>query len=78
MADLLPPHSFDAEEAVLGSILIDHEALLRVASFLQPEHFYVVKHQWVFDAMQRLQPDGSRKSAAWGFSRSSPTPSPPR
>jgi len=55
MADLLPPHSQEAEEAVLGSILIDHEAILRVASFLQPEHFYVVKHQWVFDAMQRLQ-----------------------
>lgn len=55
MADLLPPHSQEAEEAVLGSILIDHEAILRVASFLQPEHFYVVKHQWIFDAMQRLQ-----------------------
>ena len=55
MSDLLPPHNHEAEEAVLGSILIDHEAILRVASFLQPEHFYVVKHQWVYDAMQRLQ-----------------------
>jgi replicative DNA helicase len=55
MADLLPPHSFNAEEAVLGSILIDHDALLRVTAFLQPDHFYVVKHQWIYDAMQRLQ-----------------------
>ena len=55
MADLLPPHSQEAEEAVLGSLLIDPEAILRVASFLAPEHFYVVKHQWVFEAMMQLQ-----------------------
>ncbi len=55
MADLLPPHSQEAEEAVLGSLLIDPEAILRVASFLVPEHFYVVKHQWVYEAMMQLQ-----------------------
>ncbi len=55
MADLLPPHSQEAEEAVLGSLLIDPEAILRVASFLVPEHFYVIKHQWVFEAMMQLQ-----------------------
>jgi replicative DNA helicase len=54
MADLLPPHSQEAEEAVLGSLLIDPEAILRVASFLVPEHFYVVKHQWVYEAMLQL------------------------
>ncbi|MCX7938589.1 MAG: replicative DNA helicase, partial [Thermoflexales bacterium] len=51
---LLPPHSAETEEAVLGSILIDPEAILRVASFLAPEHFYVLKHQWVYRAMLRL------------------------
>jgi replicative DNA helicase len=55
MADLLPPHSQEAEEAVLGSLMIDPEAILRVASFLSPEHFYIVKHAWIYEAMLRLQ-----------------------
>jgi replicative DNA helicase len=55
MADLLPPHSQEAEEAVLGSILIDPEAVLKIAGFLAPEHFYVIKHQWVYEAMKALQ-----------------------
>ena len=57
MADLIlvPPHSVETEEAVLGSLLIDSEAILKVASFLQPENFYVVKNQWVYEAMLRLQ-----------------------
>jgi replicative DNA helicase len=55
MADLLPPHNQEAEEAVLGSLMIDPEAILRVASFLSPEHFYIVKHAWIYEAMLRLQ-----------------------
>jgi replicative DNA helicase len=55
MADLLPPHSQEAEEAVLGSLMIDPEAILRVASFLLPQHFYIVKHAWIYEAMLRLQ-----------------------
>jgi replicative DNA helicase len=56
MADviLVPPHSAETEEAVLGSLLIDTEAILKVAGFLQPENFYVVKNQWVYEAMLRL------------------------
>ncbi|MFN4294550.1 MAG: replicative DNA helicase [Thermoflexales bacterium] len=56
MADafIVPPHSVEAEEAVLGSLLIDPEAVARVASFLTPDHFYVVKHQWIYEAMLRL------------------------
>jgi len=60
MADFLPPHSLEAEEAVLGSIMIDHEAILHVAAYLKVEHFYIVKHQWIYEAMQRLQ---ARQSA---------------
>jgi replicative DNA helicase len=54
MADLLPPHSAETEEAVLGSMLIDPDAILRVASFLAPEHFYVIKNGWMYEAMLRL------------------------
>ena len=35
----LPPQNIEAEQAVLGSMLIDPEAIERVAQFLQPEDF---------------------------------------
>jgi replicative DNA helicase len=50
----MPPHSIEAEEAVLGSILIDAEAIFRVSSFLKGEDFYIVKNQWVWDACMAL------------------------
>ncbi len=56
MADLsLPPQNIEAEEAVLGSLLIDPEAALRIAPFLKPEMFYIVKNGWVYDAVLKLQ-----------------------
>ncbi len=44
--DRMPPHSIEAEEAVLGSVLIDPEAIYRVSSFLKTDDFYIVKNQW--------------------------------
>ncbi len=55
MADILPPHNVEAEEAVLGSLMIDPEAALRIAPFLKPEMFYIVKNGWVYDAILKLQ-----------------------
>lgn len=52
--DRMPPHSVEAEEAVLGSILIDPEALFRVSEFLKSEDFYIVKNQWVWEACRSL------------------------
>ena len=52
--DRMPPHSVEAEEALLGSILIDAEAIFRASSFLKSEDFYVVKNQWVWDACLSL------------------------
>ena len=56
MADLsLPPQNIEAEEAVLGSLLIDPEAALRIAPFLKHDMFYVVKNGWIYDSILQLQ-----------------------
>ena len=36
----IPPHSKDAEESVLGAILLDKDAVIAVAEFLTPDDFY--------------------------------------
>ena len=42
------PYSLEAEQAVLGSILIDANSMNQVADFLRPEHFYLPEHQAVY------------------------------
>jgi len=50
----LPPHSMEAEEALLGSLLIDPDALFEVNSFLRPEAFYRTQNRWIYEAILRL------------------------
>jgi replicative DNA helicase len=52
--DQLAPHSVEAEEAVLGSILINPDTLFEVMSFLQAEDFFIVRHAWIWEAMRNL------------------------
>jgi replicative DNA helicase len=52
--DKLQPHNIEAEEAVLGALLIDPDAILRVATFLQPADFFVERNSWVFEAIRDL------------------------
>lgn len=47
----VPPHSDEAERSVLGSILIDKDAIVQVSDFLLPEHFYQGKHADIYEAM---------------------------
>ena len=55
MADLrIPPQNVEAEQAVLGSILIDKDAIVRVAQFLRPEHFYKALHLEIYNAILAL------------------------
>lgn len=54
MTQRVPPHSIEAEESVLGSILIDREAMIEVAEFLRPEHFYREAHGSIYTAMLTL------------------------
>lgn len=44
------PHNLEAEQAVLGAILVENEALSRVASFLEPHHFFDPLHQQIYEA----------------------------
>src|SRR5215813_12441631 len=50
----LPPHSLQAEEAVLGSVLKNPQSLVRVSDFLKPEDFYHQPNRHVFRAMLSL------------------------
>ena len=48
------PHNREAEEAVVGAVLINPEAYLDLAQFLQPDDFYIVRHRWIWEAFARL------------------------
>lgn len=50
----LPPQNVEAEQAVLGSLLIDREAIVRVASFLRAEDFYRESHAQIYQAIVDL------------------------
>ncbi len=48
------PHSREAEEAVLGSVMINPEAYYDVAQFLQADDFYIVRNKWIWESFTRL------------------------
>ncbi len=50
----IPPHSTEAEESVLGSILLSSDAANEVLDRLSPDDFYVPAHQAIFEAIARL------------------------
>ena len=49
--DRLPPQNIDAEQAVLGGMLIKKEAIAEVSQLLLPEDFYRDAHKIIYDAM---------------------------
>lgn len=54
MEELLPPHSVEAEEAVLGSLLIDPDTIFEVSGFLKPEAFYRAQNRWIYESILAL------------------------
>ena len=50
----LVPHSREAEEALIGSILINPEAYYDVAPFLRADDFYIQRHGWIWEIFVRL------------------------
>lgn len=59
MADLrVPPHNIEVEKSVLGAMLLDKEAVIKVAEFLLPEHFYDPNHVDIASAIFELFDEG--------------------
>jgi hypothetical protein len=47
----LIPANIDAEKATLGALIMDRDAILAVRDWLEPSHFYLEKHGWVYEAI---------------------------
>ena len=54
----IPPHNNDAEISVLGSILLDNDALIQLGDTVNPEMFYREGHRKIFACMRGLQERG--------------------
>lgn len=54
LTDKLPPQSIEAEMSLLGSLMLDKDAIAKVADFLEPRDFYRPVHQMIYEAMQEL------------------------
>jgi replicative DNA helicase len=52
--DKMMPHNAEAEESVLGSLLIDPDAIFKVAAYLTPADFYIERNGWVYEAILAL------------------------
>lgn len=53
-SDRLPPQNIEAEQAVLGAIFLEEEALMVASELLAPEDFYRTSHQRIFEVMLAL------------------------
>lgn len=59
MLDRIPPQNIDAEQSVLGAILIDREAIYKAMRVLQPVDFYRESHHIIYETMLSLNEAGS-------------------
>ncbi len=50
----IPPHSLEAEQSVVGALMLDNRAWDRIADRLAAEDFYRAEHRLIFNTMQRL------------------------
>src|SRR5882762_11984621 len=50
----LPPQAVDLEQAVLGALMLEKNALTAVIEFLRPDHFYSEQHKQIYQAIVDL------------------------
>lgn len=48
------PNSREAEEAVLGSVLINPDSYFEISQVIMPDDFYIIRNQWIWNAFMRL------------------------
>jgi len=60
-----PPHNYDAEQALLGAILVDNRTFDRVHEFLRPDHFFDVLHGRIYEAIARLIEREAGRKSVW-------------
>ena len=48
------PHNIEAEQALIGAILVNNEAFYRISDFLEPQHFFEPIHQRIYDLARSL------------------------
>jgi hypothetical protein len=53
-AGRIPPQSLEAEQSVLGSLILDRDAIIKIADILSTEDFYEEKHRIIYSAIIRL------------------------
>ena len=53
-AEKLPPHDIEAEEAVIASLLVDPDAIYKIAPVLKPEDFFREQNAWAYEACLAL------------------------
>ena len=52
--DIIPPNNIEAEQSVIGSLLLDREVVLEVLDILSPDDFYEDKHRVLFEVIATL------------------------
>ncbi|HSV56625.1 MAG TPA: DnaB-like helicase N-terminal domain-containing protein, partial [Magnetospirillaceae bacterium] len=60
LRDRVPPHNAEAEQAVLGAILLDPESVTLVLRFIRPTDFYVNANRNIFTAVISLYEKGQK------------------
>ncbi len=58
----LLPHNMEAEQGLLGALMVDNRGLEKVGDFLKAEHFFAPAHQRIFTAIQKLSDRGHNAS----------------
>jgi replicative DNA helicase len=54
------PYSQEAEEALLGAVMVNPDAFLGIASFLNIEDFYILRHSYIWEALLRISERNDR------------------
>lgn len=54
LIEKIPPHSIEAEESLLGCLLIDKDAIIKIVDIILPQDFYRNTHQKIYESIQEL------------------------